>query len=57
MDKIIKYILDRDIKIRALDAKYNSVSLSRPLLRLQGKGGCHSTECCGVKILKNTDKF
>jgi hypothetical protein len=38
MDKIIKYILDRDIKIRALDAKYNNVSLERSQLKLQGKG-------------------
>ncbi len=38
MDKIIKYILDRDIQIRALDAKYNTVSLDRSKLKLQGTG-------------------
>jgi hypothetical protein len=34
MDKAVKYILDSNINIRALDAKYNSISMARNYLKL-----------------------
>ena len=36
MDKVVKFILDSDIQIRAFDAKYNALSQDRSHMRLPG---------------------